>query len=100
MIDPRKFAKPSVVASSEDSFFRFGINVTTDLAQELRRFADCIESGEYYIQSVQTGSLANTDDYQMHAIMIEYAAKERGSQAADKPLYGGESQFPLKFEHA
>lgn len=74
MIDPGKFARRDIVSNDRTWFIPFGIG-HEELATELRRFADAIEKGTVLPQRIQTGVVATVEDYQMLAIMVEFAEK-------------------------
>jgi hypothetical protein len=97
MIDPRKFAKPNI-HPGVDTFFRFGLD-KDGTAAELRRFADAIEKGEVFLQGVQCGTTTAHDDYQLHAFMIEYAAREDMKPTVEEQelLEGLDSWFPFDY---
>lgn len=70
--DPKSYGQRTI--TSGPGFFPFGIT-GKDLAVELRRFADAIESGDILPQAIQTGSTAKLDDYTLQAIFIEFAER-------------------------
>jgi hypothetical protein len=74
MVDPGKFARQTIGTRDQTWFIPFGLSCE-GLAAELRRFADAIEDGTVLPQKIQTGTVATTEDYQMQAIMIEFAEK-------------------------
>jgi hypothetical protein len=92
LIDARKFARPNIspAKSQQTHYFRFGMNDAAGIAAELRRFADAIERGDYLMQKVHSGVIAEIADYSMQAIMFEFVEKETPAT-----LYGGDSQFPV-----
>ena len=74
MIDAGKFAQRLDLddVDGEPRFFCFGLDAANAVA-ELRRFADAIERKEIMLQRVQTGSVAEPDDFATQAIMITFA---------------------------
>lgn len=75
MIDATKFARKTV-QNDDKSFFRFGLASPQETAEVLRQFADQIEQGKICITKVQSGSIADVDEWATNAIMIEYVLRE------------------------
>ena len=76
MIDASKFAKPIIGKYHDTKFFRFGVGENAAMAQEIRRFADLVESGSVIMQKVESGAAANIDDYAMYGLYFEFAVTE------------------------
>ena len=78
MIDAGKFSKP-LLSDSDPKYFRFGIASPTEIANILRAMANDIESGLINIQRVQTGHIADIDEFYMQCLLIEFAEVEAKS---------------------
>jgi hypothetical protein len=94
MIDPRKFGKPPDI-HGKNHFFPFGLD-KDNIAVELRRLADGIESGLVIPQRIQCGSVSDIGEYVMQAIMIEFAegVEIRTESSKEISLYGS-GGFPV-----
>jgi hypothetical protein len=73
MIDASRFRRPQI--DERPPLFPFAIGNETNVAAVLREFADAVERGDFIVERVQTGQVAQPDEYVRSAMLIEYVAK-------------------------
>lgn len=71
-IDANDFAFPILQPGATD-LYQFGVKASDELAAHLRRLADAVEKGTVCVLRVQSGAIADRDDYAMSGLFIAYA---------------------------